>query len=153
MKKKMWIFIILAVLLIPALTLFIIGRVFYPDNVAQTAPDGGVKGLKTRYYKADLANAEEIVSETIPTLSTYGSNWKLAAGDSSLDNKKVVNAEIPVVIFTDDMEIVLTKTTEEGMIEVNVRSASRIGNSDFGENRRHVVQILEALDKRFLNEK
>lgn len=142
--------IILAVLLIPALTLLIISRTIYPDNIAETAPDGGKKDLKTRYYKTDLETAEKTVKEIIPTLTTYGGNWKLV-GDSAADDQKIIKAEIPVVVFTDDLQVILKKGAEEGTIQLDVRSNSRVGKSDFGENRRHVVQILEALDKKFAN--
>ena len=38
---------------------------------------------------------------------------------------------------------------EKGEIIVNVYSALRVGFNDWGENRRHVLQILKALDERF----
>jgi uncharacterized protein (DUF1499 family) len=149
MKKK--IFILLAVLLIPLLAIFILARVFYPDNIAETAPDGGKKYLKTRIYKTDLPTAENVVKEIVPTLTTYGSNWKLIAVEDAQNGQKIIKVEVPVVIFTDDLQVTLKKGAGEGETEVNVRSASRVGKSDFGENHRHVVKLLEALDKRFLN--
>jgi uncharacterized protein (DUF1499 family) len=33
-------------------------------------------------------------------------------------------------------------------VRVDCRSASRIGNGDFGENRRHALQFLAALDEK-----
>ncbi len=147
MKKIIIIPVILFVVFVVA-WLFI-GRTFFPDNVAETAPDGGKKDLKTRLYKTDLATASKIVGETIPTLSSWGSNWKLVENKVE-GNSATVKAEVPVVFFTDDLEVKILQT--ETGVSVDVRSNSRVGKSDFGENRRHVVQILEALDKKFANQ-
>jgi uncharacterized protein YpmB len=143
MKKTIIILVILFVVFV-AVTL-LIARTFFPDNVAETAPDGGAKDLKTRVYKTDLANAAKVAAETIPTLSSWGSNWKLT--ENKIENgTAIIKAEVPVVFFTDDLEVKI-KQLENG-ISLDVRSNSRVGKSDFGENRRHIVQILEALDKK-----
>ncbi len=144
MKKIVIIPVILFVVIVA--TTLLIARTFFPDNVAETAPDGGAKDLKTRVYKTDPANAAKIALETIPTLSSWGSNWKLTENKIENDTA-IVKAEVPVVFFTDDLEVKIKQTT--GGVTVDVRSNSRVGKSDFGENRRHVVQILEALDKKF----
>lgn len=147
MKK---ILIIAAIVLVVVLgVIFLITRTFFPDNIAETAPDGGTKDLTTRIYKTDLANAAKITAEVIPTLSSWGSNWKLTENKIENDTA-IIKSEVPVVMFTDDLEVKI-KQTENG-VSVDVRSNSRVGKSDFGENRRHVVQILEALDKKFGNQ-
>ena len=148
MKKIIIILVILFVVFVVAT--LIIGRTFFPDNVAETAPDGGAKDLKTRVYKTDLANAAKVAAETIPTLSSWGSNWKLTENKVENDTA-TVKAEVPVVVFTDDLQIRAEKDAATGGIIVNVRSNSRVGKSDLGENRRHVLQILEALDAKFKN--
>ena len=97
--------------------------------------------MKTRVYKTDLATAAKAVAEIVPTLSTWGSNWKLIENKIE-DDSAIIKAEVPVVFFTDDLEVKITKTENEDEVKVDVRSSSRVGKSDFGENRRHVVQIL-----------
>jgi uncharacterized protein (DUF1499 family) len=144
MKKKA--LIILAVLLVPVICLLVVARVFYPDNVAETSPDGGPKHLVTRYYRSDPDTAERVVRETIPTLSTWGGNWKLVDPGTREGNQIVIKAEVPVVVFTDDLAVTISYAGETA--RVNIRSASRVGKSDFGENRRHVAKLLDALDKR-----
>jgi uncharacterized protein (DUF1499 family) len=148
MKKILIILSVVFVLFVVAI--LFIGRTFYPDNVAETAPDGGKKDLKTRYYKTDLTNAAKTVAEIIPTLSSWGSNWKLTENKTEGDSA-IIKAEVPVVFFTDDLEVKIIKTENESEVKVDVRSSSRVGKSDFGENRRHVVQLLDALDKRNAN--
>jgi uncharacterized protein (DUF1499 family) len=49
-------------------------------------------------------------------------------------------------MFTDD--IVVTVNAEQGGVVLDVRSAARMGKSDMGENRRHVLQLLAALDEK-----
>ncbi len=132
-------------LLVVVMSLFAIGRFFYPDNVAETVPDGGAKGLKTRFYKADQATVRKTVQDVIPALSTYGSNWKIVNDQTQTAN--VITAEVPVLVFTDDLTVTL-KEEKPDEVRVDVRSASRVGKSDFGENARHVRKLLSALDEK-----
>ncbi len=95
MKKKVIISAI--VIIVPVVLILIIGRTFYPDNVAETSPNGGTKQLTTRYYATDLASAAKKVEEIIPTLSTWGGSWKLI--ENKLEgNSAVIKAEVPVVV-------------------------------------------------------
>lgn len=149
MKKVL---IILAIaIVIPVVAILIIGRTFYPDNVAETSPDGGAKQIASRYYKSDLVSAAKNVEEIIPTLSTWGGNWKLIENKIE-GNSATIKAEVPVLFFTDDLTVTIATQENSESVKVDVRSSSRVGKSDFGENRRHVVQILEAIDKKFGNQ-
>ncbi len=143
--KKMLIYIVVAIVVLLA-GIFILGR-FYPDNIAETAPDGGKKNLKTRNYKTDSATAERTVKEVVPTLSTWGGKWKIAGESVSAEKGKIIKTEVPVVVFTDDLEVYLKENG--GGVTVDVKSNSRVGRSDFGENARHVNQLLNALDEKF----
>ncbi len=145
MKK---ILITLAILLIIfAAAIFIIGRTFYPDHIAETSPDGGKKDLKTRFYKTDIETVKNAVKEIIPTLSTYGSNWKIA-DETDNESEFSIKAEVPVIVFTDDLEVKIQKADNLHEIQVDAVSKSRVGQSDFGENARHVRQILNGLDEK-----
>ncbi|MEP6924951.1 MAG: DUF1499 domain-containing protein [Pyrinomonadaceae bacterium] len=125
-----------------------------PTMFAETASEPKDERLRTRHYslQGDLPQMRRTVEEIIPTLRTWGSSWRFTErqpGDSGA-NVEVVRAEIPVVVFMDDIHIELRQ--EGGEVLVDVRSNSRISDegSDFGENRRHLLQILQALDERFL---
>lgn len=147
MKKVLIAVLILVVLGIGSI--LFIGRTYYPDNIASTTPDGGPKGLKTREYTAEVERVRTESSKIIGSLSTWGGSWKLvdeAVGDSETRLK----AEVPVVGFTDDFEVTIKKSGE-GKSVVNVKSSSRVGKSDFGENARHVRQFLSALDSAMKN--
>lgn len=144
MKK---ILIIAAVIIFVVLVaLWLVVRFMYPNNIAETARVSEDAELKTRVYQADIKTVFETAKEIVPTISTYGSNWKLI--DSEMENNAAtVKAEVPVVVFTDDLILNLTETN--GQTLVDVRSNSRVGKSDFGENRRHVLKILRRLDEKF----
>jgi len=140
MKKILIGLVVLLVLF--AAAILIIGRTFYPDNIAETSEDGGNKLLKTRFYESDSDTVLKVVKDVIPRLSTYGSAWKIV---DSEDLK--IKAEIPVVVFTDDLEVTIAEA-DDGKTRVDVRSQSRVGKSDFGENARHVRKLLTALDEK-----
>jgi uncharacterized protein (DUF1499 family) len=143
--KKMLIYIVIVIFILLA-GIFILGR-FYPDNIAETAPDGGKKNLKTRIYQTDLETAIKTVKEIVPTLSTYGGNWKITGESENIEKGKIIKAEVPVVVFTDDLEVYVQET-EKG-VSIDAKSNSRVGRSDFGENARHIRQLLTALDEKF----
>jgi uncharacterized protein (DUF1499 family) len=128
--------------------ILIIGRTFYPDNIAETSADGGKKELKTRIYKTDPETATKTVEEVIPTLTTWGGNWNLI-NTNKMEDSAEIRVEVPVVAFTDDLEVRIKKVEIEGEVKVDVISKSRVGKSDFGENARHVRKILDALDEKF----
>jgi uncharacterized protein (DUF1499 family) len=148
MKKKIAAGIIAAVVVSAGSLL--IARTVYPTNIADTAPDHADEKMRTRRYRTDLKTLAAETEKIIPSISTYARNWKLS-GTETTENSTVIRAEVPVVVFTDDLQVKAEKDAQSGAIIVKVHSNSRVGKSDFGENRRHVLQILEALDARFKN--
>ncbi|HVF10381.1 MAG TPA: DUF1499 domain-containing protein [Abditibacteriaceae bacterium] len=124
-----------------------------PTNVARTRPDHPDPRLRTRRYQKSINQARRIVVDLIPTLKTYGRNWRhvvengmlqISTGEAKIE--RVERAEVPVFFFTDDLSVTLRGNTQE--VTIDVRSAARVGRGDFGENRRHVLQLLRALDKK-----
>lgn len=123
-----------------------------PVNVAQTSPDHEDTSLRSRFYTAPWNEVVSAVHDALVAQHTYGRAWKL--GQSSISGAEpgahlveVLRAEVPVLVFTDDFEVTL-REEEGGRVRVDCHSASRIGKGDFGENRRHVLQFLAALDER-----
>ncbi|MCD9188388.1 MAG: DUF1499 domain-containing protein [Pyrinomonadaceae bacterium] len=122
--------------------------VLNPGNVAETSGTPKEEALRTRRYKTDLEKFVAEAEKIIPTLTKYGQNWRFIS--TTADEKTAtLKAEIPVVLFTDDLEIKAENDAGKGEIVVNIRSNSRVGKSDLGENRRHVLQLLAALDEKF----
>lgn len=146
--------LIVAVLLVMAVLagVFLVARTWYPDNVAMTTEDGGSKNLRTRQYSAPGPAVVEAVEDAIREMSTYGQSWRLV-GSEPADGETRIRAEVPVMMFTDDLEVIVVDGGEEGITRVDVVSRSRVGKSDFGENARHVRKILSALDDKFQSRK
>ena len=124
--------------------------VMNPGNVAETSADAQDTSFRTRHYQIDFDGFIDETKKIIPTLTTYGKNWKLSGNEiNNQHNSAVIRVNIPVVFFVDDMEISAVKDANKDEIQVDVRSSSRVGKSDLGENKRHVRQLLDALDGKF----
>ncbi len=121
-----------------------------PNNAAQTSVDNQDTVLRTRRYKTDLQTFTSETKTLIPTISTYGQDWKIVSSEAAAGNSASIKIEVPVVIFTDDLEIKADYDAEKKEVVINIHSNSRVGKSDLGENRRHILQILEVLDKWFV---
>lgn len=145
MMKKSYLFLLLAA--IPAAGLAILST-SRSSNFSETSIENENAGLRTRNYQAGLENFVARAEEIIPTLTTYGQNWRLISANI-YENSATVKAEVPVFVFTDDLEIKATVAEGKQGISVNIYSQSRVGINDLGENKRHILQILEALDKKF----
>lgn len=130
-----------------------------PGNTAETSDDAKDESLRTRYYQTDFDTFVEETKRLIPTMKTYGQNWKLAGGagggggevgsDKSQHRSETLIVEVPVALFIDDLEINAVKESGADKVKVNLHSKSRTGKSDLGENKRHILQLLEALDEKF----
>jgi uncharacterized protein (DUF1499 family) len=128
----------------------------HPMNNASTGPALDDPLLRTRIYHATPIEIEATVNDIVPRLRTYGRKWRLI---SSRPTSQVatqgasirIRCEVPVLVFTDDLEVLLGECFVDevpGYTSVDVISRSRVGRSDLGENRRHIIQLLHALDAR-----
>lgn len=119
---------------------------------AQTSEDASDAQLQTRHYQLPIGKVRAALEELVPSLRCYGANWRVSeveAYDATTPRASVVmRAEVPVAVFVDEMTITLRADGEASTL-VDARSRARLaGKSDFGENRRHVIQLLSALDKK-----
>lgn len=112
-------------------------------NVAQTAPDHADPLLRTRHFSQNVRDASALVQSTLAGLHTYGGAWKTKQIRRDADSV-IFAVEVPVLKFTDDLRVTLQRSGDR--TRCDVRSASRVGEGDFGENRRHIRQLLHALD-------
>lgn len=146
-KPRKWLWIAA-----PAVVLLVLARVLSSNpltNQIQTSPDASDAALRTRFYSAPLEDVEVATREIVPTLGSYGRPWRfMSAGFvDEAAGSRFAAIEVPVLMFVDDLKVTLQ--AQDGKTRVDVESKSRVGHSDFGENRRHVLQVLSALDKRF----
>ena len=119
-----------------------------PGNTAQTSADNKEEALRTRRYKTDLPTFIGETKTLIPTISNYGQDWKFISSEQT-GNSASLKMEVPVVILTNDLEINVDFDHEKNEVIVNIHSVSRFGSTDLGENRRHILQLLEVLDNWF----
>jgi hypothetical protein len=143
----------LAVVAVAALTPVIALSLQNPGNIAQTRSDHVDPQLRTRHYSHSLEQVSQVVREIIPQLKTYGGRWRRIQQNGLMSLRlpgemgtKTEIAEVPVLVFTDDL--VVTMRGDDKQTTVDVRSASRVGRSDLGENRRHILQLLHALGQK-----
>ncbi|MBD0260831.1 MAG: DUF1499 domain-containing protein [Cytophagales bacterium] len=118
-----------------------------PGNRSQTRPDHPEPALRTRRYRCgDVAAFRQSIEAVVATRTTYGRSWRLAGTTPTPDGGFAVRAEVPVLFYTDDLEVRVQPDPTGAYWLVDVTSRSRVGKSDLGENRRHVVQLLNSLD-------
>ncbi len=113
-----------------------------PTNSAATRPDHEDVQLRTRYLRLPLAHVAAAIKVAVPTLRTYGRRWRFVEMKAE-PAVVVLRAQVPVLVFTDDLVATL-RAAPDGC-RLDVASASRVGRGDFGENRRHILQLLAAL--------
>jgi uncharacterized protein (DUF1499 family) len=143
--------------------------VLNPNNHFEMSEDAA-DYLQTRHYEVpdmrvshpnepikkphSIQEIEEILSRQ----KTYGRSWRVVQTLTEKD-LAIIRAEIPVLIFTHDLEVRIQFMPSENFnsslrkATINIRSASRIGGSDLGENRRHVKQLLDEFDFAFGNDR
>lgn len=109
------------------------------DNVAVTDTASADDALRARRLPAPKA----VVLGTLLELIPLQPRWRVAG-----HNADVVWAtrRTRVFRFVDDVYILCTEAPD-GTTLVEVRSASRVGRSDLGQNRRNIAELWRALDR------
>jgi uncharacterized protein (DUF1499 family) len=146
--KKHWKKLAIA-LLTPFMALNVLA-LLNPGNRCATSPQHADERLRTRIYAASPHAVSEIAQKLIPQLKTYRGVWRIR--EVKRENETtIVWCEVPVLFFTDDLHIRIEPrgnvSPHKSSTQLNVISQSRVGRSDLGENRRHVLQLLGILDK------
>ncbi len=111
-------------------------------NRAETQVDHADPSLKTRNYALQTDVLFATVLEAIKTLP----RWQVVSQD--LKKGEIIATRTSRLFrFVDDVQIqVLEKTERE--IAIDLRSASRVGKGDFGQNARNIRDFLTALDQK-----
>lgn len=109
------------------------------ENEADTRDEDDPTGrrLQVPYLRVWDALEEEIRSR---------SRWELVDADRR-EGKVRVECSSLVFGFVDDLEVDVS-LDENGFTRVEARSASRVGNADFGVNRRRLRRLMRSLDDR-----
>jgi len=113
-----------------------------PTNVARTSEGSADALLRPLLLAFDEREAAALVRSLVPRMRTYGRAWRLIS-ESKQGEEMRFAIEVPVLVFTDDLSLTLRPHPSGTLVEVHSRS--RVGRGDFGENARHIRQIMSAL--------
>jgi uncharacterized protein (DUF1499 family) len=113
-------------------------RTALQTNIAETSPTPEFPELRTRVYATTPSRVFDAISALV---KSHPGKWELVSADQAAGR---IHATTRVVGFTDD--VFVSVQPEGASTRVDVRSQSRVGKGDFGENRRHIAWLLEGLD-------
>lgn len=153
LKKLMYIVLAILVLLIVAMIGMFIKLA--ADSRAMNVPSGLVDGNLRQCPSSPNCVSSEVGEDDsrfiAPIADADGSRWAtLVAKVSEMDGTKLVNAEgdyahftfrTPLMGFVDDVEF----HNRPALQQIAVRSASRVGYSDWNANRKRIDAIRAAL--------
>jgi len=140
-----------AVIFMLPLTLNLLHIQFDVDaiNDAATTFDNPIVDLRPHRYDIPPQTLYDAALKVVQSSRTYGQPWIISFAEYMPDEELGrITAEVSVFNFVDDVSITIQpvggQTTD---YRVDVYSTSRVGEADFGENGRHIVQFFRALDK------
>ena len=131
--------ILLGVLIVAALATASIWPVI---NDVETGKTPEYPDVQPQYYSTDPARVFDEARAAIVEMD----RWKVVRSDQA---QRTIHAERRSRIFgfVDDVTVRVEPATEF-VTQVNVRSASRVGKGDFGQNARNIETFFRALDAR-----
>ncbi len=94
------------------------------------------RSCSRRYIKPTL-----LCAEIPPALESLGWVWQ-RSGDCEFS----ATVTTPLLKFTDDVTIHV-EPVGEASSRLAVRSASRVGRGDLGANTRHILDLVDAVDR------
>ncbi|MBC8141092.1 MAG: DUF1499 domain-containing protein [Armatimonadetes bacterium] len=137
--------------LLPAIfsTVICLAVLFVPgagwnSNDVSTGESDGYPDLLPRRYDSSPENTLTYAAAAASGLR----NWKVVRRDTDA-GKLFVEVRTAIPLFTDDVTVTVTSTGANGeSSQVHVRSVSRVGRGDLGENSRHIRALQSAMDER-----
>lgn len=150
-------YIIFSVIFVLPVSLNLLNIQFDVDtqNDAATTFDNPIEDLRPRRYDLPPREIYDAALKVVQSQKTYGQQWIITYADYLPEDRagRIV-AEVPVFNFVDDIAITIQPTGGQATdYRVDVYSTSRVGEADFGENGRHIVQFFRALEKELANRK
>jgi hypothetical protein len=113
---------------------------YLTSNVAETVVEAPFPELRLRQYGAPPGLLLDVARRAVQRLG-----WELAALDAEkLEIRAVVTSKM--LRFKDDVTIRIKSSPGGGSL-LWVRSASRVGKGDLGANTRHIMKLVDAVDR------
>ena len=115
-------------------------RTYLTTNIAETASHSRFPELQERYYQ--LA-PDKMLKQVQDTLEGLG--WEVTATDP---RSRIVQAVVTTELlgFEDDFTVTI-HPRHGNSSRLAIRSASRVGQADFGANIGHILAFFEALEQ------
>jgi len=111
-------------------------------NEVETGETPEYPEIQPQYYTAEPPRVYEQSREAIAALD----RWRVVSAEGGSHTIKATH-ETYVFGFIDDVTVWIEPVTEF-VTRVRVRSASRVGKGDFGQNARNIGEFFGALDER-----
>ena len=111
-------------------------------NIVETGKTAAYPDVLPQYFSADPKRVYDESERAIVQLE----RWRVVTPDSDAGRIEATR-ETRVFGFVDDVTVTVTAETEF-VSRVDVRSASRVGKGDFGQNARNVLEFQTELDRR-----
>jgi uncharacterized protein (DUF1499 family) len=111
---------------------------WWPRNWAETSAPGDPSPLE---LPLSLATATARLTQVVAQLP----RWRVESSDTGLSTLHATR-RTKLFGFIDDVRIRL-EAVNDTLTRIHVRSQSRVGLGDFGENRRNILELFAALSK------
>ena len=111
-------------------------------NEVETGETPEYPDIRPQYYTAEPKRVFDQSREAIESMK----RWEVVSTESGSHTVKASH-ETYVFGFVDDVTVWIEPVTEF-VTRVRVKSASRIGEGDFGQNARNIREFYKALDER-----
>ena len=116
----------------------------WTTNDVSTEQSSGYPDLVPRRYDASPENTLTYAAAAASGLR----GWRVTRRDTEA-GRLYVEVRTAIPFFTDDLTVTVTPTGTNGdAAQVDIRSKSRVGRGDLGENARHIRALQAAMDKR-----
>lgn len=115
-------------------------RIFVNDIT--TGENTAYPALRSRVYYADVAATMAAAEKAVEHMP----HWKVGTRDAENDALEV-EVKTPLGLFTDDVTVYFFPLGS-GQTRVTIRSRSRIGRGDLGQNAAHIRELQAAMDDR-----
>lgn len=112
-------------------------------NLVETGRTPEYPDLQPRLYSAPPAKVAEAVKACLGELP----RWRLVGSGSGPGGTELSAIHTTRLLRFDD-EVHVRLRAEGGGTRVSVRSRSKVGKYDFGQNARNIRELLQALDAR-----
>ncbi len=141
MKRRL--FIALAIVVGLTVTGVLVAASIWPViNVVETGKTPQYPDVQPQYYTTDPQRVFDEAQAGIKSME----RWTLVSADSAT---RTIHAEHATRVFgfIDDVTVTIEPATEF-VTRVNVKSASRVGKGDLGQNARNIEEFFGELDRR-----